>query len=87
MRVVADQLGGGYGRETAAGLRAMALARCQAGLSLEPVYTAKALAAIASDAARLRGKTVVFWNTHNAHPLPAGGDPEALPPALRRYFP
>ena len=39
-----DWLGAGYGHSTPEGEQALALARDLAGLQLEPVYTAKALA-------------------------------------------
>lgn len=46
----ADQVGEGYGRPTAAGLEAMRLAARTDGLLLDPVYTAKAFAALIDDA-------------------------------------
>ena len=53
-------LGEGYGHPTPEGRAALAAARA-AGLELEPVYTAKALAAV--HALRPDGP-VVFWNTY-----------------------
>ncbi|MFC9787324.1 1-aminocyclopropane-1-carboxylate deaminase/D-cysteine desulfhydrase [Rhodococcus sp. NPDC127528] len=64
--LVRDQLGDGYGHPTDQGDTALALAGERAGLTLEPVYTAKAMAAVlALDAAgRLGGGPVVFLNTN-----------------------
>ena len=50
-----------------------------------------AFAALLHDAAAgtLRGKRVLFWNTHNGSDtaaLGAGTDWHDLPPALHRYF-
>ncbi|MEV6215334.1 pyridoxal-phosphate dependent enzyme [Nocardia sp. NPDC051833] len=63
--LVEDQLGAGYGHPTAQGARAEALA-AEAGLHLEPVYTAKAMAAtLALDADGALGDgVVVFLNTN-----------------------
>ncbi|MET9212613.1 MULTISPECIES: 1-aminocyclopropane-1-carboxylate deaminase/D-cysteine desulfhydrase [unclassified Nocardia] len=63
--LVEDQLGAGYGHPTAQGTRAEALA-AEAGLHLEPVYTAKAMAAtLALDADGALGDgVVVFLNTN-----------------------
>lgn len=79
-------LGRGYALPTNKGRRAMALAHRLAGLELEPVYTAKALSALIDDAPRLRGRTVLFWNTHNSRPLDLHGiTRKQLPPAFRGY--
>jgi len=86
IRIVADQLGDGYGRPTRSGEEAIAIAHDDAGLSLEPTYTAKALAALVADAPALRDQTVLFWNTHNGHPLPPpAAVPADLPEGLRPY--
>lgn len=63
--LVEDQLGTGYGHPTPQGERASALAAA-AGLRLEPVYTAKAMAAtLALDAEGALGDgVVVFLNTN-----------------------
>ncbi len=79
-------LGRGYALPTRKGRAAIRLARL-ANLELEPVYTAKALSALIDDAPQLRGKVVLFWNTHNSRPLDLHGiTPEQLPPAFRGYF-
>jgi len=76
--------GPGYGvvtpEATAAMERLAAL-----GIPLDPTYSGKTMAAALADPS-LRGKRVVFWNTHNAFPvddLPQG-QPERLPVMLRR---
>jgi D-cysteine desulfhydrase len=63
------QLGRGYAIPTKEGLAAMELARDLAGLSLEPTYSAKAMAALVEDAPGLRDKVVLFWTTHSSRPL------------------
>jgi D-cysteine desulfhydrase len=57
-----EWLGAGYGHATPAGDEAIARA-ADAGLELEPVYTAKALAAVLDPAAAFVGP-VLFVNTH-----------------------
>ena len=80
-----SELGGGYGSPTAAGTEMIALARRAAGIRLEPVYTAKALAALAHEAPAHRGETIVFWATQHGRELGDSGDVSALPAALRPY--
>lgn len=68
LSVVHGLLGAGYGHRTPEGEEALARARGEEGLHLEPVYTAKALAA-ALPGVGGPGETagpVVFWNTHSA---------------------
>jgi 1-aminocyclopropane-1-carboxylate deaminase/D-cysteine desulfhydrase-like pyridoxal-dependent ACC family enzyme len=63
------QLGGGYGHPTAAAEAAMRLLATTEGVLVDPIYTAKALAALI-DAVRggeFDGQSVVFWH--------AGGTP------------
>lgn len=60
--VRADWLGSTYGDPTAASQR-MVAAAASAGLELEPVYTGKALAAVADIGPSLRGP-VLWLNTH-----------------------
>lgn len=66
LTVVRDFLGPAYGHATPAGRRALDLARERAGLPLEPVYTAKAMAALlAFDAAgRFGDGPVLFLQTN-----------------------
>jgi 1-aminocyclopropane-1-carboxylate deaminase/D-cysteine desulfhydrase-like pyridoxal-dependent ACC family enzyme len=83
--------GGAYGRATPASDAAVARAAA-VGITLEPTYTGKAMAALLADAdaGALDGKRVLFVNTYNSvdlAPLVAGGPgPAALPEALRRHF-
>lgn len=64
--VIDDQLGPGYGHPTRASERALARGR-EHGLVLDPVYTAKAFAAVLAgggDSVRLGGGPVLFIRTH-----------------------
>lgn len=67
--VVRDWMGAGYGHPTPEALDALRLAEEEAvGLGLEPVYTAKALAALMAMAreGRFGGGPVLFLHTHGA---------------------
>ncbi len=83
--------GGAYGRSTRAADEAVARAAA-VGLTLEPTYTGKAMAALLSDARRgaLDGKRVLFVHTYSsvdlAPLLAQGPGPSGLPGALRRHF-
>jgi D-cysteine desulfhydrase len=72
VRVVEGFMGAGYGHATAEAADAQRLAAQAEALALEPVYTAKALAALLAGAAG--GGPVVFWNTNNGREL----DPAAV---------
>jgi D-cysteine desulfhydrase len=66
-------LGAGYGHRTPEAERALLLAAEREELALEPVYTAKAMAALLalrSEGAFGEGP-VLYWHTHNALPAPA----------------
>ena len=69
VRLDATQLGEGYGRPTAAADEATRLLARTEGVFVDPIYTAKALAALiaGASAGRYDGRTVVFWH--------AGGTP------------
>jgi D-cysteine desulfhydrase len=58
-------LGGGYGHPTPEAAAASAVLAAQ-GVTTEPVYTAKAAAALL---ALPPGEPVLFWQTHNTRPL------------------
>ncbi|WP_437574269.1 pyridoxal-phosphate dependent enzyme [Sorangium sp. So ce887] len=82
--LVHGYLGRGYGSPTPA-----SLAACEAlaaeGISLEPVYTGKAMAALMADARGRRLGPVLFWQTARREPLPRPSDfCERLPSALSR---
>ena len=79
-------LGGGYGKATAAGDRAIELAKGE-GLVLDPTYTAKAFAAALDRVESGRFARVLYWHTLSSAPLEpmlAGAAP--LPPELDRLF-
>ncbi len=79
-----SELGAGYGSPTTEGREMIARARAAAGIHLEPVYTAKAMAALAHDSTR-RDQTLVFWATQHGGALDQEGDVSLLPIALRPY--
>lgn len=90
--VIRDEFfGHRYGEFTEAGVHAVQQARESAALRLDGTYSGKAFAALLADAdaGNLRGKHVLFWNTHNARDvdaLGAGTEYHALPRAFHRYF-
>jgi D-cysteine desulfhydrase len=87
VEIAGAHLGRGYAQATAEGLSAISLAREMEGLSLEPTYTGKALAALLASTTALSGKVVLFWNTHNGRPLLTDGiDPRSLPSGFWHYF-
>ncbi|MRG93908.1 1-aminocyclopropane-1-carboxylate deaminase/D-cysteine desulfhydrase [Polyangium spumosum] len=84
VRFSTNHLGAGYGAPTRKGERAIALAAETEGMTLEPTYTGKTLAALLDDAERLAGKVVLFWNSHSSRPLLTEGvKSEDFPPVLR----
>ena len=66
LRVVRGFMGAGYGHATPAAGEALRLARESEDLALEPVYTAKTLAAIRAGATG--DGPLLFWNTNNGRP-------------------
>jgi D-cysteine desulfhydrase len=69
--VVEDQIGEGYGHPTTQATAAGQIARKKAGLELDPVYTAKAMAGLLElNDGRLGDDPVVFIDTNG--PRPAG---------------
>ena len=68
LEVVHGFLGDGYGHSTPEAEDALRLARECEGLELEPVYTAKALAALLAGVGKgdFGSGPVLFWNTHSA---------------------
>ena len=69
-----SQLGDGYGRPTPAAHEATSLLARTEGLLVDPIYTAKALAALVASvrSGAWDGETVVFWH--------AGGLPGLFEP-------
>jgi D-cysteine desulfhydrase len=85
--IAGGQLGAGYARPTKSGLAAIDVARCRAGLALEPTYTGKALAALIADAPTLANDVVLFWNTQSSRTLEiTEGARDAIPAAFQGYF-
>lgn len=90
LTVTGAYLGGGYGVATPAGESAMRVARDEAGLILDPTYTAKTFAAALDVARAGRYRSVLYWHTLSSAPLapllvgaPAAED---LPPRLHRLL-
>jgi len=92
IRLVATELGVGYGHPTAVGREMIELAKRLGPIVLDPVYTAKAFAALAKEAkvSELSREPLLFWLTYSSSdptqaigPLPAAKE---LPPAFRRFF-
>ncbi|WP_437323754.1 1-aminocyclopropane-1-carboxylate deaminase/D-cysteine desulfhydrase [Sorangium sp. So ce381] len=82
--VVHGYLGRGYGSPTPASLAACDALAAE-GISLEPVYTGKAMAALMAHARERRLGPVLFWQTARREPLPrSDGFCERLPAALAR---
>jgi D-cysteine desulfhydrase len=87
VRFEGNQLGKGYGRATAASQQAVARTKSMPQLQLETTYTGKAFAALVADAPTLADARVLFWNSHNSHPLPTVERPEErVPNALKGYL-
>jgi D-cysteine desulfhydrase len=84
--------GDGYAISNPATDAAIDVARDALGLELESTYTGKAMAALLHDAeqARLRGASLMFWNTYNSNPLPdvpsSTVDLGRLPEEFKPYF-
>jgi D-cysteine desulfhydrase len=86
-----DQVGPGYGAETA-GAREALEAAAGRGLRLDGTYTAKCMAEVIARARRgaLARGPVLFWNTYSsvdlAASVPRPATTESLPRALRRFW-
>jgi 1-aminocyclopropane-1-carboxylate deaminase/D-cysteine desulfhydrase-like pyridoxal-dependent ACC family enzyme len=68
MEIDARYLGPGYGQETEAGRRALAVAK-QVGLSLDLTYTAKTFAATLDLLETGEARNVLYWHTLSSAPL------------------
>jgi hypothetical protein len=82
------ELGPGYGHETPAAREAIELAERLEGLTLEPTYTGKTLAALVREArGALRGRRLLYWHTLSGTPARDLGLPALVtarvPAALR----
>ncbi len=80
-------LGGGYGQPTEAGAEATRRF-ADAGLQLDPTYTAKTAAAMLDELQRTPGGVHLFWHTLSAvsPPPPPQVTVETLPRRFRRHF-
>lgn len=86
--LVHDQIGAGYGLETRAGREAIERFAA-AGIGLDATYTAKAAAALLSDARELPSRVRLYWHTLSAATpveLPPDAGTDRLPPAFRAYL-
>jgi 1-aminocyclopropane-1-carboxylate deaminase/D-cysteine desulfhydrase-like pyridoxal-dependent ACC family enzyme len=92
LRIDRRFLGPAYGHPTPESLEAVAIA-AHHGLTLDPIYTGKVLAALLSDArsGRLHHRRVLLLhsaNTADLRPLTSRAPgPDHLPPRLRELFP
>ncbi len=81
-------LGAGYGCASSEGGDATALARDEAGIALDPTYTAKAFAAALWQVRARQARNVLYWHTLSSAPMGPllDGAPalSALDPGLRR---
>jgi D-cysteine desulfhydrase len=76
--------GDGYGHPLLAGQEATALFD-QAGIKLEPTYTAKTAAAVLKQSAAFPDQNILYWHTYNSADMSepvAEADPGALPAKL-----
>ncbi len=84
--------GDGYAHTNATTERAIEIAGKELGLNLECTYTGKAMAALLHDLELEPdgNRTVMFWQSYHAAPLPVAGDnpldPARLPDEFLRYF-
>ncbi len=90
--VIRDEFfGNRYGEFTASGVDAVLFARDTADIRLDGTYSGKAFAALLADAksGALRGKNILFWNTHNSHDvdtLARGTSYRVLLKTFHHYF-
>lgn len=81
--------GDGYARSNKATDRAVEVAKTEFGITLETTYTGKAMTALLHDLDHDAGN-MLFWNTYNSRPLPAGTelpeDTSGLPEEFLRYY-
>ena len=85
--IVDGYVGRGYALETRAAEQAARMAEREAGLVLDPTYTAKTMAALVGTAKELTDEVVLFWYTYDARPIDVSMvRVEDVPPAFRGYF-
>ncbi len=84
--------GPGYARATPETMDAIAFAKRELDLKLEPTYTGKAMAALVADMQEPESDSInlLYWHTYNSAPLDVPADRPldqgALPPDFLRYF-
>ena len=88
LTVEADFFGGGYGRATGAGYRAIEAFRGASGPPLDVVYSAKSGAVLLELAARPHPGPLLYWATKSSAPLPEPGpdDLAQAPRPLREWL-
>jgi D-cysteine desulfhydrase len=90
--IVRDYVGPAYGAVTEAGSAAQRQLLDDEGITLEPTYTAKCMAAVLDLAAQspYREQTLLFWNTYSSVDVEARVGPlpdwRSLPRAFHRFF-
>lgn len=88
-RVMHDFYGPGYGVPTPECVKAAETLRSTEGIRLDLTYTAKAFAALLSEARRGVEGPLLFWNTYNSVDLSALAerqDPKTLPKEFQAFF-
>jgi 1-aminocyclopropane-1-carboxylate deaminase/D-cysteine desulfhydrase-like pyridoxal-dependent ACC family enzyme len=93
LRIRNSFFGPGYAQATPATMNAIALAKHELDLTLEPTYTGKAMAALLADMQMPESESLnlLYWHTYNSVPLDVPDDrpldEAALPDEFLRYFP
>lgn len=88
LTVERGDFGGGYGRATARGVRAIDVFAHAGGPPLDIVYSAKSGAALLDLARRGREGPLLYWATKSSAPLPRAtqADIDRAPPAMRAWL-
>jgi D-cysteine desulfhydrase len=85
--MVDGYVGRGYALETSAADRAASLAASEAGLVLDPTYTAKTMAALVGTATEIADGVVLYWYTFDPRRMDVSMVRiEDVPQAFRGYF-
>jgi D-cysteine desulfhydrase len=85
LRIDGRFLGRGYGFPTSEGEEAIRMFERAGGPKLEPIYSAKAAAALLYALKRGEGGPVVYWLTCSARPAPESALPDSAPPRVRHW--
>jgi len=91
VEVIDGYVGKDYAHFTEKGMEAINTLANSDGIKLDGTYTGKAMACLVDDAksGRIKGKTVLFWNTFNSIDFNseiAGTDYRGLPTSYHEYF-